>query len=168
MKQRLGVMRTAALTAALAAMQISAHAGFSDDPVPVAKPAQVAEKSPVVSSNQASGISVVAPPTEVSVAAPPVSSPVVPAPVPKIVFEVRASDKSLKNTFLRWAEEHRQQVVWRLSGDIPLDANGPVNAVSLADAMTQVAAAFWDKKEPFVIREFDNVIVALPRWAARP
>lgn len=91
-----------------------------------------------------------------------------PVSIPRIVFELRASDRSLKNAFLRWAEEHRQQVVWRLSGDIPLDANGPVSAVSLADAMTQAAAAIADKQEPFVIREYDNAIVVLPRWAARP
>lgn len=110
---------------------------------------------------------VVKPEIKFVIAAPEASAPVAAAPR-RLVFELRANDRSLKNAFMRWSEEHRQQVVWRLSGDIPLDANGPVYAVSLADAMTQAAAAFADKQEPFVIREYDNAIVVIPRWAARP
>ena len=98
-----------------------------------------------------------------------VTTPVTTAmPVTKLLFELRGSDMNLKNAFLRWAEEHRQQVTWRLSNEVPLDAVGAITATSLVDAMTQVAVAFQDKKEPFVIREYDNTIVILPLWSVRP
>lgn len=93
---------------------------------------------------------------------------IAPIQAPKISFELRASDLNLKNAFLRWGEEHRQQVIWRLANEVPLDALGTVSATSLADALTQVAIAFQDKKEPFVVREWDNAIVIIPQWAARP
>jgi hypothetical protein len=92
-----------------------------------------------------------------------------PQPLPGgILFELRASDKSLRNAFQRWGEEHRRQVIWRLAGDIPLDAVASISSVSLVDALTQAALAFADKQEPFVIREYDNAIVVLPRWTVRP
>lgn len=91
-----------------------------------------------------------------------------PVPVPLILFDLRPSDRSVKNAFARWAEESKQQVVWRLAGDLPMDASGPVRATSLADAMTQVAASFSDKPEPFVIRQYDNALVVMSRWTARP
>jgi hypothetical protein len=87
---------------------------------------------------------------------------------PQATFALLAEDRTVRSAFLRWADQAKAQVVWQVDGDIPLDATGTVVGASLADAMTQVAAAFVDKKLPFVIREYDNAIVVLSRWSVRP
>ncbi len=88
--------------------------------------------------------------------------------LPLLTFELRATDGTVKNAFLRWAEEAKIQVNWQLQSELPLDAVGPVTGVSVPDAMTNVAKAFVDKPQPFVIREYDNTTVVLPRLLARP
>lgn len=89
-------------------------------------------------------------------------------PVKRILFELKSTDATVKNAFLRWAEEAGAQVNWQMQSELPLDATGHIEAISLADAMTKVAQAFATRAQPFVIREYDNTIVVLPRWMARP
>lgn len=97
-------------------------------------------------------------------------------------LELRESDRSLRNTFSRWGQDAGATVVWQLADDIPLDAVGPVpagrsglTATSLAEsrypklveAMVTIARAFSSAKAPFVVREFDNAILVLPRVEER-
>jgi hypothetical protein len=97
-------------------------------------------------------------------------------------YELRESDKSIRNTFARWARDAGTSVVWQLPDDIPLDAVGPVLpgrsgltstdlAVSrfphLVEAMATVARAFASGRTPIVIREFDNVLLVMGRVEER-
>lgn len=97
-------------------------------------------------------------------------------------YELRESDKSVRNTFARWARQTGASVVWQLADDIPLDAVGKVGPgrsgiapsvlqesrhPSLVEAMVTVAKAFSNAKAPFVIREFDNAILVVPRSEER-
>lgn len=98
-----------------------------------------------------------------------VVQPVAPAAVsPARVFELRRSDGNVKSAFLRWAEAAGKQVNWQLQSELPLDATARIEASTLAEAMTEVAKAFTTHAKPFVIREYDNTILVLPRMVARP
>ncbi len=103
-----------------------------------------------------------------------VSKPAVVQPVataiaaPGKVFELRRSDGNVKSAFLRWAEAEGKQVNWQLQSELPLDATARIAASTLAEAMTEVAKAFTSHAKPFVIREYDNTILVLPRLVARP
>ena len=98
------------------------------------------------------------------------------------MYELRESDKSIRNTFARWARDAGTSVVWQLPDDIPLDAVGqvppgrsglapsalaPSSHPKLVEAMVTVAKAFANSKAPFVIREFDNAILVMPRSEER-
>lgn len=97
-----------------------------------------------------------------------IPAPVAPAPVPLRVFELRREDGTVKNAFLRWAEATGTQVNWQVQSELPLDAWARIEAATVAEAMTEVAKAFATRGQPFVIREYDNTIVVLPRLVARP
>ncbi|ABD71937.1 hypothetical protein Rfer_4250 (plasmid) [Rhodoferax ferrireducens T118] len=100
---------------------------------------------------------------------PVVVQPVAPAATPPgRVFELRRSDGNVKTAFLRWAEAADKQVNWQLQSELPLDATARIEASTLAEAMTEVAKAFTTHAKPFVIREYDNTILVLPRLVARP
>jgi len=87
---------------------------------------------------------------------------------PMRYFDILATDVNVKTTFLRWADVEKRIVIWNIDNDIPIDAAGSFEAADLAAAMTIVAESFTDKKVPFVIREYDNAIVVMPRWQLRP
>lgn len=107
------------------------------------------------------------PPIALPVGAPPVPSPIPVKPDMRL-YEIMSTDINVKSTFLRWADAEKRTVIWNLDNDIPIDATGSFDAQNLAEAMTTVAQAFADKKVPFVIREYDNAIVVIPRWQGRP
>ena len=95
-------------------------------------------------------------------------SAVTPSPTRVMVFELRTTDGTVKNAFLRWAEDVGAQVNWQLQSELPLDATGRIEAATLPEAMTEVAKAFATRAQPFVIREYDNTILVLPRLVAHP
>ena len=84
-------------------------------------------------------------------------------------FAFQASDKTVDGAFSRWAEESKlgKKVTWRVARKPPLDALGDFEAENAVVAMTMVAASFENSRDPFVIEEYDNVIVVRPRIAAR-
>jgi hypothetical protein len=79
------------------------------------------------------------------------------------------NDKTVEGAFVRWAAESKlgKQVVWRATRKPPLDAYGEIEADSPVAAMTMVAASFENSRYPFVIEEYDNVIVVTPKLTAR-
>lgn len=84
-------------------------------------------------------------------------------------FTFLASDKTVDGAFSRWAEESKlgKKVTWRVARKPPLDALGDFEAENAVVAMTMVAASFENSRNPFVVEEYDNVIVVVPRIAAR-
>lgn len=84
-------------------------------------------------------------------------------------FAFQASDKTVDGAFSRWAEESKlgKKVTWRVARKPPLDALGDFEAENAVVAMTMVAASFENSRNPFVVEEYDNVIVVVPRIAAR-
>jgi hypothetical protein len=101
-----------------------------------------------------------------------VATPVAPAkPVgPQLKrFTFQATDKTVEGAFVRWADESKtgKKVAWRVAGKPPLDALGDFEADDVVKAMTMVAAAFENSSNPFVIEEYDNVIVVVSKISAR-
>jgi hypothetical protein len=101
-----------------------------------------------------------------------VTAPVVPAAAPGPVlkrFSFQATDKTVEGAFTRWAAESKsgKKVAWRVAGKPPLDALGDFEADDVVKAMTMVAAAFENSSNPFVIEEYDNVIVVVSKISAR-
>ncbi|MDO8768395.1 MAG: TrbG/VirB9 family P-type conjugative transfer protein [Burkholderiaceae bacterium] len=84
-------------------------------------------------------------------------------------FTFQANDKTVEGAFTRWAEEAKlgKKVTWRVARKPPLDALGDFEAESAVVAMTMVAASFENSRNPFVVEEYDNVIVVVPRISAR-
>lgn len=84
-------------------------------------------------------------------------------------FTFQVNDKTVEGAFTRWAEEAKlgKKVTWRVARKPPLDALGDFEAESAVVAMTMVAASFENSRNPFVVEEYDNVIVVVPRISAR-
>jgi hypothetical protein len=156
MKQRLGVMRTAALTAVIAAMQIPAHAGFSDDPVPAAKPAPVAVKTAVVPS--VAQVSV----TPVSVDSAPVAATAVAVPAPKILpVWTMTAGHTIGQDLKAWGVKADWHVIWNMqkdwavpaptsiSGDFRSAASEVIKTLAANGAL--VRAQFYDGNRTMVV-----------------
>jgi Toxin co-regulated pilus biosynthesis protein Q len=84
-------------------------------------------------------------------------------------YTFQANDKTVEGAFMRWAGESKagKKVAWRVAGKPPLDALGDFEAEDLVKAMTMVAAAFENSSNPFVIEEYDNVIVVVSKISTR-
>lgn len=84
-------------------------------------------------------------------------------------YVLQPNDKTVEGAFVRWAAESKlgKQVVWRATRKPPLDAYGEIEADNPVAAMTMVAASFESSRYPFVIEEYDNVIVVTPKVIAR-
>lgn len=98
-------------------------------------------------------------------------------------FRLDTNDRNVRTAFTRWAQSRGTTVQWLLNDDAPIDASGEVRNTyddmpssqfagyrvpELIEAMTVVARSFGRSRTPFVIREYDNTIVVMPRSGARP
>ncbi len=109
---------------------------------------------------------------------------VLPTPqvAPRANFSLLANDGDVGKAFERWARERKASVKWLVGRDLPIDAPAEIapdaddlaNAMAansadphLVAAMLKVARAFRTSKHPFVIREYDNTLVVVPRVGSR-
>lgn len=132
---------------------------------PAAPVADVPRTRAVVAEPAVVAVAAVAAP---ALGATPVAANAVQGPTLKR-FAFQASDKTVDGAFSRWAEESKlgKKVTWRVARKPPLDALGDFEAENAVVAMTMVAASFENSRNPFVVEEYDNVIVVVPRIAAR-
>ena len=131
----------------------------------VAKPMDA--QIPVRTSPSAGEVLVPRVSAEVVVAVAAASVPTVPS---LRLFTFKSTDKTVEGTFARWAEESKlgKKVVWRVTGGKPpLDALGEFEAKDAIEAMTRVASAFENTSNPFVVEEYDNVVLVVARINAR-
>jgi len=94
------------------------------------------------------------------------------------------SDVTVEKAFERWARDRKATLRWLVGRDMPVDAAADAVVPDAVDfdqaategsadpeliaAMTKVAKAFWQSKSPFVVREYDNAILVVPRSETRP
>ena len=133
-----------------------------------AMPAADVPRTRAAVAEQAALVAAVAKVAATVLVAAPVVSPAVHVPTLKR-FAFHANDKTVDGAFSRWAEESKlgKKVTWRVARKPPLDALGDFEAENAVVAMTMVAASFENSRNPFVVEEYDNVIVVVPRIAAR-
>ena len=134
---------------------------------PAAPAADIPRTRAVIAEQAVLAVAVAAIAAPAPVAAP-VAAPVVQGSMLKR-FAFQASDRTVDGAFSRWAEESKlgKKVTWRAARKPPLDALGDFEAENAVVAMTMVAASFENSRNPFVVEEYDNVIVVVPRIAAR-
>lgn len=133
-----------------------------------AMPAADVPRTRAAVAEQAAIVAAVAKVAATVLVAAPVVTPAVHVPTLKR-FAFHANDKTVDGAFSRWAEESKlgKKVTWRVARKPPLDALGDFEAENAVVAMTMVAASFENSRNPFVVEEYDNVIVVVPRIAAR-
>lgn len=94
------------------------------------------------------------------------------------------TDGTVEHAFERWARERRVTFRWLVGRDLPVDAGAEAIVPDVNDfdaaaragssdpelvaAMMKVARAYWRSKSPFIVREYDNAVLVLPKSEARP
>jgi len=99
-------------------------------------------------------------------------------------WSVPMTDGTVERAFERWARERRMTLRWLVGRDLPVDAGAETvvpdandfeaaaragsSDPELVAAMMKVARAYWKSKSPFILREYDNAMLVLPKSEARP
>jgi hypothetical protein len=99
-------------------------------------------------------------------------------------WSLMVSDSTIERVFERWARERKVTLRWLVGRDLPIDAAAETIVPDVRDfdqaaaegsadpemaaAMMKVARAFKNSKAPFVVREYDNAFLVMPKSETRP
>lgn len=99
-------------------------------------------------------------------------------------WSLLVSDVTVERAFERWARERKVTLRWLVGRDMPVDAGAELVTPEMNDyeaaaragsadpelaaAMMKVARAFAHSKSPFVVREYDNALLVVPKSETRP